>query len=131
MPFWCNDKVFKLCRRPMLDGICSMLLSHKFSACSARSAPIDSGMLRMRFPPSESRCRLLVYKREFASGQKYFLCFAYHRRRRKKNSLFELVDVFVDLVNEIAIEIQIFDGFQLQHLIWEMRQLISAQIQLT
>lgn len=58
MPFLCNDKVFKLCKRAMLDGICSMKLSHRLSACRWERLPMESGMVWMRLPPRESRWRL-------------------------------------------------------------------------
>lgn len=58
MRFRCSDNDFKLCRRPILVGIRSMLFSHKFNACSDERRPIDVGISWIRLPPSESKWRL-------------------------------------------------------------------------
>lgn len=58
MPFLCKDKVFKLCSRATLEGIFSMRLSHKFSACNCDKFPMVSGTSRILLAPIDKRRRL-------------------------------------------------------------------------
>lgn len=81
MPFLCNDKVFKLCKRPTLDGICSMELSQRLRACSWLRLPIASGISRIRLPPSESKCRLRTTKKNETSSVNRSVFYEFQRCR--------------------------------------------------